>query len=836
MFTNILTIIRTQTISIVFAVVLAGISFSLLAPAASAQVGNSGVTAELQAQIAALMAQIASLQASQTPTAIPPSSNIEKFIEIKNISATASLNTTSAGAKGGSIDGIFEIEITAIDSPLFINPNSINVIPIVNERFATSGNLVLTKSVSSQAPIVGNYFMIDEGETRVLKIKYQYSPKVSGVYVIVLQNIGYSLSQNGKTITKELYPNRPETAAITYSSEGSVAPDASKTITLTAPNGGEKWEMGVTNTVTWKPYGYNPDVNPAKDVTAYLEIKNADGSFKTLGKVQESGKASIHWPTGELNSLTAGGNYAPAGSGYYIRIVNNVTGATDRSDRPFTLLAKPVDLKVNGSDGPVKVSLNEKVTLSWNALTMARCEIHNAYKDTSRNTEIGNVALAGQMVAYLHSDPLWGPSIYCYKKDGNSVYDSVKRTPVKAVTPSNIQVLSPNGGEILNATKPVNVNFVTQGGISAISVALYKNEMWKAWIVKDLNIQTREKVLVDFTPNKIIQGLGEGDNKGDVFKIYITGKKADGSGYVDDKSDQAFQFVNGVMPVGGVAPKKNIFGCDRSVTTKVASGSIACYGMWDYGEDFGGDVKMCGSYDGKIGCVIQTPVCSSGSAKASKYINNSSLTSSTLGTISSRLGVSEGVAKSGIAGLWEYTCVGASEPLTTTSSCLSGTVKYSEGTKLQEITVNGLTTVIADASYVCRSGVWKIEGSLPVKPIDPKIVTTYGPTEIQSITFKDLVTQSSMTTFGSISSNWGTRTERTYTVTLKTEKVILVREILNAGGTSLDPIKASGFTGTSAEFRVLATRTPEVKGASIDLLSDISVTLNNISRIVADIK
>lgn len=171
-----------------------------------------------------------------------------------------------------------------------------------------------------------------------------------------------------------------------------------------------------------------------------------------------------------------------------------------------------------------------------------------------------------------------------------------------------------------------------------------------------------------------------------------------------------------------------------------------------------------------------------------------------------------------------------------TTSCVSGVKKYSEGTKLQQITVDGQTKVIADAAYVCRGGIWKIEGSLPIKPIDPTISAAYGLAQIKSITFKDSVTQSPITAFGSISSNWGTRTERTYTVTLKTEKVILVREIVNGGGSSVDPIKASGFTGTSAEFRALATRAPAVKGASIDMLSEISTTLISIKNILSDLK
>ncbi len=150
-------------------------------------------------------------------------------------------------------------------------------------------------------------------------------------------------------------------------------------IRVTAPNGGERWEMGVLNTVTWTPYQYNPDINPAKDVTANLEVKYRDGSYTTVGKVQESGKASIHWITGELDSATQGGKFADPNHTYYIRVVNNVTGAWDRSDESFTLLPKPVDLKVNGSDGPITATAGVPLRASWTANGATVCHLDNAY-------------------------------------------------------------------------------------------------------------------------------------------------------------------------------------------------------------------------------------------------------------------------------------------------------------------------------------------------------------------------------------------------------------------------------------------------------------------------
>ena len=46
------------------------------------------------------------------------------------------------------------------------------------------------------------------------------------------------------------------------------------------------------------------------------------------------------------------------------------------------------------------------------------------------------------------------------------------------------------------------------------------------------------------------------------------------------------------------------------------------------------------------------------------------------------------------------------------TSCVNDGASYPEGTRRTCITTNGGSSCISDAGYVCRSGVWKIEGSM----------------------------------------------------------------------------------------------------------------------------
>lgn len=120
-----------------------------------------------------------------------------------------------------------------------------------------------------------------------------------------------------------------------------------------------------------------------------------------------------------------------------------------------------------------------------------------------------------------------------------------------------------------------------------------------------------------------------------------------------------------------VAPKMNIMSCAYPLKTGLANGALACYGVWDYGDDFGNDQNMCGA-DGTIGnhysnagtkCKLPTTACSSGTAYASQSIKISSATSGTVKDIANRLLVTPDVLRAGMAHIWEYTCVDPLDPL-----------------------------------------------------------------------------------------------------------------------------------------------------------------------------
>ncbi len=119
-------------------------------------------------------------------------------------------------------------------------------------------------------------------------------------------------------------------------------------------------------------------------------------------------------------------------------------------------------------------------------------------------------------------------------------------------------------------------------------------------------------------------------------------------------------------------PKYNAMSCSNPLKTGLSSGEVACYGIWDYGNEFGNDPDMCPKYgysSSQTGCKVTTSACSSGTAIATKIFNPTSMdvNSSDIATFATNLKSTKEAVKKQIPTLWVYTCEGAQVTAPTTN-------------------------------------------------------------------------------------------------------------------------------------------------------------------------
>lgn len=325
-----------------------------------------------------------------------------------------------------------------------------------------------------------------------------------------------------------------------------VPPPTSSKITVTAPNGGEVWQLGSVHSVLWVPYapdnGPTTPINPASQVNAYLE-RYENGSFIRLGRIIESGKASIHW-VGDLDTF---GNYPPPGD-YYVHVINNKTGVEDRSDAPFTLVAAgtlKADLKVNGSDGPVVLAPGTTYTVSWNTDNAHRCDIHYPSDAGGLTAIFSSTSSAGDKTFTFPGAPVSGApvSLVCtFSKIEGTASDNVL---LNSSETSFVAVNFPNGGESIIWSRPYTIKWTSSADITKYSVALYKNDAFVAWITPEVpNSVANTSGNYQWTPSATLSSANVASN---VFKIYIIGYKSSG-GTVEDKSDAPFSIVDKPTP------------------------------------------------------------------------------------------------------------------------------------------------------------------------------------------------------------------------------------------------------------------------------------------------
>jgi hypothetical protein len=497
--------------------------------------------------------------------------------------------------KGEFSIGVGKAEVNYIavdysDDPFTINPGTKQTkltvtSPKKGQVVKSNEEMLITWNVERDAGVRADLFRIsDEGFMRNLDVRGTGAKE--GLFATLPQDIraedDYFVRVAQGAVDEEIGYSEPFSIVAPVSCAGV---GCTKTITVLTPNGGERWDEGVLNTVTWSPYSYDSgsnsrkDVNPARDVTAYLEKKDDGGNFITLGKVQESGKASIHWIAGELNSASRGGDYALPGEGYYIRVVNNKTGATDRSDKPFTLLPKPIKIKVNGKEDWVEIpNVKTPITVSWETTPGATaCHLYGMKGISESAIQPGKGSVTG-LVDYkknISSDNgeifySYGVGFYC-TKNGNTIKDYA-RFSITSLSEegSDLKILSPDGGEQLDVNELVIPDLAIRG-LNSISVALYKNDKWFTWIAKDIDVSvvSDNYKRANFTPAALIPKVTTGEK---VYKLYVTGQRADGEGYIEGKSDAPFSFVANSASSEGLELGSVIDGTGSSDSTQVVSG------------------------------------------------------------------------------------------------------------------------------------------------------------------------------------------------------------------------------------------------------------------------
>lgn len=114
--------------------------------------------------------------------------------------------------------------------------------------------------------------------------------------------------------------------------------------------------------------------------------------------------------------------------------------------------------------------------------------------------------------------------------------------------------------------------------------------------------------------------------------------------------------------VNNKGPQKNVMSCARGADTYLVNGSLACYGLHDYGGEFGDDQENCGGLDPEYeqrvptGCVVTAPVCKSNRAIATDFYHVSQASPLKISQLAKNFQATESAVHDQLIRIWEYQC------------------------------------------------------------------------------------------------------------------------------------------------------------------------------------
>ncbi len=231
-------------------------------------------------------------------------------------------------------------------------------------------------------------------------------------------------------------------------------------ITVMSPNGGEQWQRGSTQNLTWQ---YTGDPGP------FVKIEALRGT-KVLATVAPSypigaggaGSYPLTFPYG-----------TPLGSDYFIRVTStsNVND-TDTSDAPFSVIPPITVIAPNGGEEWQQGSTQ---TIRWTYIgdPGSTVKIEALRGDTvlaviSPGIPIGSGGSGSMNLTLPKNAPAGASYRIRISSTSNPVYTDTSDAPfsISANTSSSISVVSPNGGEnwVQGSTQTIQWNYTGDPG------------------------------------------------------------------------------------------------------------------------------------------------------------------------------------------------------------------------------------------------------------------------------------------------------------------------------------------------------------------------------------
>ncbi|NIO61840.1 MAG: hypothetical protein GTO35_04330 [Gammaproteobacteria bacterium] len=244
---------------------------------------------------------------------------------------------------------------------------------------------------------------------------------------------------------------------------------AQRTLTVTAPNGGENWEGNTAQNITWTSTGSIANVK--------IEYSTDSGSSWNTIAASSANSGTYNWTVPNTPSANC-----------LVKITDTAGPASDTGDAVFTIAAQRT-LTVTAPNGGENWEAGTNQNITWtNTGSIANVMIeYSTNNGSSWNTAAASAANTGSynwVIPAVDSDNCLvrvsdtaGPA-----SDTSDAVFSIWQQP-------SITVTSPNGGETWTTGTTQTITWTSTGSVGSVEIRYSKNN-GKNW-----------KMVVDSTPN-----------------------------------------------------------------------------------------------------------------------------------------------------------------------------------------------------------------------------------------------------------------------------------------------------------------------------------------------
>jgi hypothetical protein len=289
-------------------------------------------------------------------------------------------------------------------------------------------------------------------------------------------------------------------------------------MTVTSPNGGESWYLGETEIITWEYSGFD------NEEQIRLKLVKNDSVPGTIAENIQISNGSYTWNVGEYDE-----NMAIPDNDYKIKIETMDEIYSDQSNENFSIENPITVISPNGGEtlvagsthkitwkssdnvGNVKIAYSTNNGASWRPIANYRGD------DTEYDWKVPEHLSENCLVRIreINGDP-------------SDVSDAVFSIVLKP----SITIISPNGGENLEANSSYKITWTSIGNVDDVRIK-YSTNNGTSWTV-----------VVESTPNDGVYEWTVPDTISDDCLILI----GETDGAPSDVSDAVFAIVQGPLP------------------------------------------------------------------------------------------------------------------------------------------------------------------------------------------------------------------------------------------------------------------------------------------------